>query len=131
MPSPLREVYELGRLPAPSYLREHFHYNPDTGVLCRTAGGRGAGSGRKITGRRVHFDYGAYAVTRFIYALRTGHWPAPEEYICFVDGNPRNLKWDNLILTNRATQVCYPGVNKYAKPKKRHPQHTPQQIHSR
>jgi len=122
MPKALRQAYESGRLPDPEVLREHFHYEPDTGALIRKKGANVVAGQPVRTARRVHFEYGAFSTARFIWALVTGAWPRPEQYICFKDGDPTNLTWDNLLLADRATAVCFPNEPAVRYPKRKYAQ---------
>lgn len=44
--------------------------------------------------RIVHHEGEAYSVHRVVYYIHTGDWP---DNITFLDGNPRNCKYENLL----------------------------------
>lgn len=82
-------------------VRELFDYDPETGLLTWRQLRRGrfgkpgdeAGSVDRSGHIRVGMDGKVYSAARLVYLHRTGILPTR---IIYLDGNPQNLRWDNL-----------------------------------
>lgn len=99
-------------LPTANQIKDLLSYDPTTGSLTwrvdrrpRTKAGDEAGTvtsaGRVVVGVNNY----PYAATHIIWVLVTGHWPAARVFC--RDGNPQNLRWDNLSLRRRRLKMTY------------------------
>ena len=93
-----------------SALSEHFAYDKETGRLyhkknsARRKAGDRAGS---LTNKNwyVNFNGGAIPVSRVVWCFETGEFP--KHPIRFIDGNPDNTKFDNLMETCSHKEANY------------------------
>lgn len=108
-------------LPSQAYLRQHFDYDPDTGLLRRKTGPR---TGRIVTppkgGGRIEVRVGdqKFFAYRVIWKWVTGEEPPPT--LDHKDTNPTNDRWDNLRPATESQQkwnqnVARHGVEKHGR----------------
>lgn len=96
----------------PEFVREHLHYDPDTGLFTwlKTVphGGKakvGAVAGTKTVNGRIGigiFGYRFYA-HRLAWLYVYGYWP--KKHIDHIDGNPSNNKLNNLREANQSENL--------------------------
>lgn len=85
-----------------SRVRQLLDYNPDTGSItwriARQGGyaipGERAGSFNDTGHSRICIDGKNHSSARLAWLLKLGYFP--DHRICFSDGNPKNLRWDNI-----------------------------------
>lgn len=94
---PQQKRYDL---PPLEVLQAEFKYDPETGEITRN--GKNACKVRMRDLKRViRFEGRTYLATRIAYYIHTGKHPGPHGYFEHIDGQPRNLRWDNILLKNR------------------------------
>ena len=90
------------------WVKDNFTYDAETGVLLRYSNDStgtilkevGTSTGK---GYMVASIFGStYSLGRIIWLYVTGEWLPPDIFISYKDGNPRNLKFDNLYLVNNS-----------------------------
>ena len=86
-------------LPSVSFLRDRFHYDPDTGylhyrhVVCNAAAGSRAGTNKTKGYRHVRINNHYYLEHRIIWLIVTGEWPGSIDH---RNGISVDNRWSNL-----------------------------------
>jgi len=107
-------------------LKEHLHYNPDTGIFTRIKNlskkkSTNVGNIDKRGYLHIRINYTRYYAHRLAFLYMTGSIP---HYVDHIDRNPSNNKWNNLreadisqnganVALMKSSTTGYKGVSKY------------------